>query len=84
MSAGRYAVSVAAGETSPPAPEASTTAVTTASTTAPPTWKDVWNKLAARPCSASGTPAVAATVSEEKPSPKASPMSRVAGSITAG
>ena len=58
--------------------------MTTASTMAPPTWKDVWNKLAARPCSASGTPAVAATVSEEKPSPKASPMSRVAGSITAG
>ena len=55
-SAGRYAASVAAGESSLPAPAASITAVTTASTIAPPTWNEVWNKLAARPCSASGTP----------------------------
>ena len=55
-----------------------------ASTKAPPTWNEVWNRLAARPCSASGTPAVAATLSEEKPSPNANPTSSVAGSITAG
>jgi DNA-binding MarR family transcriptional regulator len=63
-SAGRYAASVAAAEVTRPPPEASTTAVTTASTTAPPTWNEVWNKLAARPCSALGMPAVAATLSD--------------------
>src|SRR2546421_4713243 len=83
-SPGRYAASVAAGESTRLAPEASITAVTTASTTAPPTWNEVWNRLAARPCSASGTPAVAATLSEENPRPKARPMSSGAGSITAG
>jgi len=29
--------------------------VTTAGAAAPLTWKDVWNKLAARPCSAGGS-----------------------------
>jgi DNA-binding transcriptional ArsR family regulator len=52
---------MAVAETTRPPPEASTTA----STTAPPTWNEVWNKLAARPCSALGMPAVAATLSEE-------------------
>src|SRR6185437_8100440 len=46
ISAGRYAASVAAGESTRLAPEASIPAVTTASTTAPPTWNEVWNRLA--------------------------------------
>ena len=66
------------------APPASTTAVTMASTMAPPTWNDVWNRLAARPCSSSGMPAVAARLRAEKPRPKATPISITAGRMTDG
>ena len=58
------------------------TAVTTASTMAPPTWNAVWNKLAARPCSRSATPLVAARLRAEKPSPNAIPTPITAGRMT--
>lgn len=83
-SAGRYALTVACGVVTWPAPPASITAVTTASTIAPPIWKDVWSRLAAMPCSLSATPAVAIRLSEEYPSPKANPMRTIAGSMTDG